>query len=755
MLPIFLQLLLFVIPALLSVNVNGAKTKASTWIPKQHPYPKVPRGTKTWSYRSAKLGRNDTFADPYYELEKPLDTDPGVIKFIDEQTQLLGDYVKGCKSKDKIAKSIAETFDYNDYDYVQLITQAPKPFYLYNVKSGKDNRPIWYTCTPSEMDAARNKNLATPPGKKFLDETLLSVNATVNIQYTFISNDGQYFAYIASDSNSDVAKIYVRKFSSPLVQAKTFPPGGEGALPDAIPFVDGNSGFVWTKDSTGFFYVQVNDDQGGSNADAGYTVRYHKLGTAYEKDITVVHPDKVGPDEKQNYWFIYASLDSKWFLLTGLNDVSGKAKVYASIYGDQVISDHMKWISIAPGYEYVLQWMDVVDNYLYFWTNLNAVDGRVAKCKLDWSKARSVTDLSQLTDKLPMIGLIPEIPYSKITFQYVFNHDKVLITYTTNGRYISKIYNFITGKLLQNVLPNEPSMIYNAIADSEGVVAHFAGTFSPKTIYRISFEGGKYTETLLTQQAIKGTNPNDYITEEHYATSKDGTKVPYAIQYHKGVKKDGTAIGWQHWYAANGYIETFFWNPSYFSWIRSHNTVFVWCSGRGGGDRGEHWHKAGQNHNRQNAYDDIIAIAQDLVAKKIVAKGLLIGEGASAGGMAAAVVANQAPPGQTDEYGNVYDPVDYDYTRAWSPLQNINDKQHYPAMMFQPADSDDRVVAAHSFKCLAQLQYSNPNNPAPLMMYLARSAGHSSYGLSTDAYTDETIYQHCFAELALGIKRTD
>lgn len=158
----------------------------------------------------------------------------------------------------------------------------------------------------------------------------------------------------------------------------------------------------------------------------------------------------------------------------------------------------------------------------------------------------------------------------------------------------------------------------------------------------------------------------------------------------------------------------------------------------------------------------------------------MIGEAASAGGMAAAVVANQASPntfgvvfaeravcdvflrqrtrggsGQTAEYGDVYNPVDYDFTRAWSPLQNINNKQHYPAMMFQPADSDDRVVAAHSFKCLAQLQYSNPNNPAPMMMYLARAAGHTGAGLSTDSYTDETIAQHCFAELALGLKRTD
>lgn len=538
MLSIFPQFLLLAFSTLLTINVSGVNSQAVGWDPKQHPYPKVARGSKTWSYRSAKKGGNDTFPDPYFALEQPLDTDPGVIKFIGDQTKLLDDYVKGCKSKDKIAKSIADAYDFNDYDNVQLIAQAAKPFYLYNVKTGKDNRPIWYTCTPSEMDAARKNNLATPPGKKFLDETLLNVNGTVNIQYIFVSNDGQYFAYIASDANADVANVYVRKFNSPLAQAKTFPPGGEGALPDAIPFADGNSGLAWTRDSTGFFYVQVNDDQGGSNAEVGSTVRYHKLGTAYEKDITVVHPDKVGPDGKQNYWFVWTSLDAKWLMVMGLNDVTSHAKAYATLYEGQTISDKMKWIGIASDYNYKVQWIDVIKNVFYYWTDKDAIDGRVVKSTLDWSKARAIQkDISEIKDDLSMTELVPEQKFSKIMFNFPFGGDKVMLAYIVNGRYVPKIYNFMTGKLLKEATAKEPSSVYNAIGDKNGIVGMYAGTFSPKTIYRISFEGDKYSETLLTQQAIKGTNPNDYLTEHLFATSKDGTKVPYAIQYHKSVEK--------------------------------------------------------------------------------------------------------------------------------------------------------------------------------------------------------------------------
>lgn len=206
--------------------------------------------------------------------------------------------------------------------------------------------------------------------------------------------------------------------------------------------------------------------------------------------------------------------------------------------------------------------------------------------------------------------------------------------------------------------------------------------------------------------------------------------------------------------------------------------MFYICIARGGDDRGEEWHIAGQKHEKQRTFDDIIAVAQDLVRRKIAAPKKVIGEGRLAGGLALAVVANQAAENtfgaifparaildsfllfrspkaaaQTNEFGNVNDPTDFDYIYAYSPLQNVSPYHTYPAILLTPDDSDDQDVAAHSFKFLAELQFNHPSNPMPLLMHLFRSEGHMLNKLSRDNAITESLHQHCVAYLSLNLTR--
>lgn len=183
-----------------------------------------------------------------------------------------------------------------------LVADAAKPFYLYRLKRAKEERPTWYTASPSEFEIAKKNNFATPPGKKYLEEILLSPNGTHSVTDMIASPDGKFAAILVSDSNSIVATWYLRTFDSPLVNSKTRPIGGEGHLPDVIPFCDG--GIQWSKDSKGFFYTQTQDSKAGANTELGSTVRYHQIGTSHEKDVTIVHADKVASDGKNNAWSI-------------------------------------------------------------------------------------------------------------------------------------------------------------------------------------------------------------------------------------------------------------------------------------------------------------------------------------------------------------------------------------------------------------------------------------------------------------------
>lgn len=765
--------------ALLAAFALLAASANLTWDPSSNPYPKVHTVDKTYTFRSAKQGGNVTIQDPYNWLEADLHTDTDVIKFIKEQTNLTETYLEKCSEKEAIQTSISSAFEYDDYDNFFLVDGIAAPYYTYSLKRANENRPTWYVCTSEELEVARQDYIVTPPGKKFLVEELLSQNGTANMQDWRNSPDGKYFAYLVSESNSDMATWYVRTIDTPLVNATTFPPGGEGALPDVIPLCQGS--FKWSLDSSGFFYVQTTDGDGSANNVYGSTVRYHRMGIPYENDTTIVHPDPIASDGRNNIWSLMLSTDGNWLVLKGVRDVLGYAKVYATHLPGQTLSDTMKWISVAPSYDFKVASINVVNDWFYFGTNRDALNGKIVKAKLDWSKARQISDVNTLKDSIEFVDVVPTRNSVLLYTDVALSDDLAIIVYIKKGRYVAQVLELESGRILHSAIPDDPSQITSITTALKGrsVTLGLSGTTSPRTIYEIRWNGTHFEDVLFTVQKINGIDPKNYITEEFLATSQDGTKIPYSIVYKNGTQKDGKCTAWLHTYGSYGSIGKFYFDPTYFSWFTLYEcTVFVWSSPRGGGDEGGEWHIAGQRHNKTKTIEDVIAIGQDLVLQKIAAPGQIVLEGISAGGMVVAAAANKAPQGtfgvvlpkravldfflrrrstggalQIGEFGDVYDPTDFDSIIQWSPLQNINKSLDYPAMLLTPGDSDDRVVAAHSFKYLAQIQALRPNNSNPLLMHLVRFAGHTNAGLSTQNAVNEGLHQLCLISLTLQQKR--
>ncbi|MCO5599851.1 hypothetical protein L7F22_053958 [Adiantum nelumboides] len=746
--------------ALLAVNANP------TWNPSIYPYPKAHTVNETYTYASAKKGGNVTILDSYNWLEADLHTDTDVIKFINDQTNLTEIYLKKCTEKEVIKSSITSAFNYDNYDNLIFVDGIVNPYYTYSLKRANENRPTWYVCTPEELETARKNNLATPPGKRFLDENLLSENGTANMKDWYNSPDGKYFAYLVSESNSDFGTWYIRQIDTPLVKATSFPPGGEGHLPnDVLPNSYGS--FKWSKDSTGAFYVHATDD--------GSIVSYHRLGISSEDDTTIIQPDG-----SENSWSLILSTDGTWLVLKGVKDVLGQSKVYATYLPGQTLSDKMKWISVAPSYDFTVDPINVVNKWLYFGTSRNALNGKIAKAKLDWSKARETNNVNTLTDRLDFVDVVPTQESATLHSDVALSKDLAVIIYIKMARYVVQILELETGKFLHTAIPNDPSQVTSITTALNGtsVTIGVSGTTSPRSLYDVRWTGSSFEDVLLTVQKINGTDPKDYITEQLFATSMDGTQVPYSIVYKNGTPKNGNCTAWVHAYGNYGKIETFFFSPTYFSWLVGYEcTFFVWASVRGGGDLGEEWHIAGQLHNKTKTIEDVVAIAQDLVIRKIVGKGQIIAEGISAGGMVVAAAANKAPEGtlgvvipkravldyflrvrspggtgQFGEFGDPNNPRDFDTIIDWSPLHNINKTKDYPTILVIPGDSDDRVIAAHSFKFLAQIQADRPNNTNPLLMHLVKSAGHTTAGLSTQNAINEGLHQLCVISLTLQQK---
>lgn len=328
---------------------------------------------------------------------------------------------------------------------------------------------------------------------------------------------------------------------------------------------------------------------------------------------------------------------------------------------------------------------------------------------------------------------------------------------------------------------SESASLYILKADPESnkAIVEFSGWNTPTKIYELEYDEGsqQVQSSIVTIQNVRGTKASDFTIEELYATSKDGTKVPYFVT-NKGKRDNNRCYPtWLYVYGAYGYKQTLFYFSPYFTWINNYDSLFVWSVVRGGGEQGGGWHESATGPNKQRTYDDLLAITEDLERKGIACKGKIIVNGGSAGGMAALVGGNQAREGligvvlpertvadyfllalrsrigeaQWSEFGNPNLPAEYDAIRAWSPLQNVQ-KKEYPAILLTPGGEDDRVSPAHSYKMLAQLQYANPYNKLPLLMYIAEKSGHVFSNSDTNSIIAESSRQFCFVEQTLGIK---
>ncbi len=236
---------------------------------------------------------------------------------------------------------------------------------------------------------------------------------------------------------------------------------------------------------------------------------------------------------------------------------------------------------------------------------------------------------------------------------------------------------------------------------------------------------GKQPEQLKSNPVFFDGANN--VIEQHFATSKDGTKVPYFMVRPKDLKFDGKARTLLYGYGGFEISLT----PSYSGaigrgWLEK-GGVYVLANIRGGGEYGPRWHQAALKSNRHKAYEDFAAIADDLVVRKITSPQHLGTMGGSNGGLLMGNMLTQYPEkfgavvvqvplldmkryshllagaSWMAEYGDP-DTSDWDYIKTFSPYHLFDASKQYPATLFTTSTKDDRVHPAHARKMMALME---------------------------------------------------
>ena len=292
----------------------------------------------------------------------------------------------------------------------------------------------------------------------------------------------------------------------------------------------------------------------------------------------------------------------------------------------------------------------------------------------------------------------------------------------------------------------------------------YEGFLRPDTLF-VSKDGGKTSRSVKSLPEF--FDADGMSVKQHFAVSKDGTRVPYFLILPRNFESDGNTPTLISGYGGFQISRTPFYSATVgHSWL-SRGGAYVVANIRGGGEYGPAWHQAALKENRQRAYDDFIAIGEDLVRRGITTPAHMGIRGGSNGGLLTGVMLTQRPDlwnavvvqvplldmkrfnkllagaSWMAEYGDP-DTDDWEYIKEYSPYHNLDPDAKYPKAFFTTSTRDDRVHPAHARKMVARM-----NEMGIDLLYFENTVGgHAGASDNTQSASNEAlIYSYLWDQL--------
>ncbi len=656
--------------------------------------------------------------DPYRWLETHNEE---VDEWIEAQNKVTFNYLSGIQFRDKIKERLTEIWNYPKYG--APFKKGGKYYFFKN--DGLQNQSVLYV----------QESLTAEP-KVFFDPNKLSNDGTVALTSLEFSENGKYIAYGTSSGGSDWNTYQVMDATT----GKT--------LDDRIEWVKFSSP-SWFKD--GFFYSRYAAPTEGNklaNKNEYHKVYYHKIGTPQSED-KLVYEDK---QHALRNFYGQTTDDERYLILNVSEGASGANALY---YKD--LKDPKS--TIKPVVETFESQYSVIDNFgdkLLVMTNKNAPRYRLVL--IDPKKPQEQNWKTIVPESGNVIQSVSSVG-GRIIATYMKDATSQVVVFDQNGKKLNTVE-----------LPTLGTVSgFNGDQKDKEVFFTFTSFTYPPTIYRYDIPNNKVTQFRKTEVNV---NTDAFETKQVFYTSKDGTKVPMFIVHKKGLQLDGQNPTYLYAYGGFNISLTPSFSIANMLWLEN-GGVYAMPNLRGGGEYGEDWHKAGMTPYKQNVFDDYIAAAEYLIDQKYTSSDKLAVAGGSNGGLLVGAFMTQRPElakvaipavGVMDmlrfhkftigwawvpEYGSSDNENQFENLYSFSPLHNIKEGVKYPATLVKTADHDDRVVPAHSFKFISELQDKGaPGNP-----YLIRvdvRAGHGA-GKPTSLLIQEWADTWAFIYKNMGV----
>jgi len=653
-------------------------------------------------------------ADPYRWLED-IDSDE-TRAWIEAQNDLTFTYLNSIPLKEKIRRRMEELWNYEKFD-------APVKYggrYFFTKNDGLQNQSVLYWMESLEGEP-----------RELLDPNGLSEDGTVALMEYSVSDDGKLLAYGVSASGSDWREWRVREVDT----------GRD--LEDHLMWTKFTPA-AWTPDCEGFFYSRFDPpEEGMTFKEANYNQKlcYHRIGATQSEDVLVYER----PDHKEWRFRGDVTDDGRFLVITVTRGTLRENGVF--------------YIDLEDGEWEVRELLKEFDSKYDFVGN----DGTVFFFTTDLEAPMSRVIAVDLSDPLPS-SWREVIPESRDSLRGVsFINDRFIAVYLHDVKSQILVYDMGGIQVGEVELPVIGSVtgFTGKRMDSE-TFYHLTGFTTPGTVYRYDAETG---ESSVFREPEIGFDPGEYVSEQVFYESKDGTRVPMFVCHRKGLKKDGNNPTYLYGYGGFNNALTPRFNVRNLVWIEM-GGVFAQANMRGGGEYGKSWHEAGTKLKKQNVFDDFIGAAEWLIDRGYTSTPRLSISGRSNGGLLAGACLVQRPDlygvvlpivgvldmlrfekftvgwGWVSDYGSVDNPDEFKALLAYSPYHNIKPGTKYPPTLVTTGDHDDRVFPAHSFKFASALQEAQAG-PSPVLIRIDSKAGHGMGKPSSkliEEYSDELAF---------------
>ncbi len=344
---------------------------------------------------------------------------------------------------------------------------------------------------------------------------------------------------------------------------------------------------------------------------------------------------------------------------------------------------------------------------------------------------------------------------------------------TTENTVIVSILDKVTGQFLRftrtedgwerhalDVPPMGSLAVVSTDDRSNAFYFNYTGFLTPSRLYEA--DAAADTRRQIRSEPAR-FDTDGMEVEQFFATSADGERIPYFVVKPEGFEANGANPTLLAAYGGFEVARTPFYSGIIGSSWLERGGVYVLANIRGGGEFGPRWHQAGLRENRQRVFDDLIAVAEDLIERDITSAEHLGMQGGSNGGLLTGAVMVQRPElfnaviiqvplldmqryhlllagaSWMAEYGNPDDPDDWAFMSQYSPYQNLDENADYPKAFVTPSTRDDRVHPGHARKFVARMLEQDHD----VLYYENIEGGHGgAANLKQSAYISALIYAY-------------